>query len=440
MRKTNKKAITRVVDAFVNAFTKTGLGKSSYTSWQSSGGFLPIEILTDMYVSDWLSRKIVDVPVDDAIFGQFELSSESDKVDAVQKKIKELNIIGKIQEALKMARLYGGAAIIPVTNNMESAAEEALNGIDGELIGLTVATGSELQPYTYFDDPFDPRYGNVEIWTYQPENPGASSSSRYLHSSRVIAINGDYVPKMATRRALPYPWGQSVLETCYKPIKNYDESSDATINIIHEYLHKVLKMPNLLELLQEDYETGNIENADSLQSRIELMNLMSSGHNMTIIGGEEDMEKFTLNTSGLKELLEKPIEAISGSSGIPVQRLFSQQMGTLAGAKEGTKTYLDLLIRTQDKASSAIDFVMGIIADNFSINDLTWSFQAVDKPSESEIVEIRNKQAQTDNLYYMMGSLSAEEIRQSRFRGDYSIETSVDSDLDLPPAPPSGEE
>ena len=48
---------------------------------------------------------------------------------------------------------------------------------------------------------------------------------------------------------------------------------------------------------------------------------------------------------------------------------------------------------------------------------------------DKEKAEVRNKQAQTDQIYSDLGVLSPEVIAKARFGGDrYSLETNIDED------------
>ncbi len=435
-----KKLKKKITDAFVNSMTKMGYGKQSETGWNTEAGYMPEQTLTDMYCSreSWLFRKIVDVPVDDAFPGGIELSSEDEKVDAMQELVKKIKLMSKLKETMKTARLYGGAAIIPVTDDTgEPAREMTQAGEVRELYGLTVADGMELMPSEYYDDPTRPEYGDVELYDYMPYIHGGSAAAvRKIHSSRIIPLVGDAVPKRKTGRLLQHPWGQSVIASVYSAVKNYDTADDQVTNIINEYLVKVMKMPALMDLLQ----AGSEDDIETLENRIEMMNLMMSGHNLHIIGDDEDLQKYTVNISGLEKLVDKLRESVSGASGIPIQRLVSQQMGTLAGAKEGTKTYLDLLTRVQDSARPGVQKILDMAAAVTGVDSYTWNFESVAKPTQSEVVETRKKQAETDQIYWNTGAITSEEIRQSRFSGEYSIETSIDEGLDMKPFPDEEEE
>ena len=59
-------------------------------------------------------------------------------------------------------------------------------------------------------------------------------------------------------------------------------------------------------------------------------------------------------------------------------------------------------------------------------------FNPLNEPTQDQIATTREKVAKTDKIYFEIGSLSSQEIRESRFGGDeYSMETQIDNESDL---------
>ena len=66
-------------------------------------------------------------------------------------------------------------------------------------------------------------------------------------------------------------------------------------------------------------------------------------------------------------------------------------------------------------------------------DELKPQFTPVWSPSQQEQVEMHLQQAQADDIYITNGVLSANEVRQNRFDGGYSFETSTIVGTEAPP-------
>jgi phage-related protein (TIGR01555 family) len=69
-------------------------------------------VLEQMYRSDWLARRIVDLPAYDATreWRQWSAARQQlEKIDALEKK---LDVKKMVRQALIRARLYGGGALV----------------------------------------------------------------------------------------------------------------------------------------------------------------------------------------------------------------------------------------------------------------------------------------------------------------------------------------
>jgi len=414
------------LDTFVNILTNTGNGKRENTSFYSNCWIFPEAMLTEMYATDWVSRKIINMPVNDAITDTIEIASENE-IERMTDEIDRLKVMNAVKEAKTLARLYGGAAIIIVekTAFTEKEIKQA-----SEIISLNVVDGYELAPSSYDEDPTSERYGQVDVWEYTPNMKGFSAEQgQLLHYSRVIPFFGDYIPKRANRSGadLSYPWCQSVLQSCWEAIRDYKVIDDAVVELAQAIGIKTLSIDGIIELLQSE------DGKALLETRAGLVNNKLSAHRTLLIDSNERLDFYSPNLSNIEKIINHGVDQLCGSINMPRQRFFTQQLGTLAGAEETTKAYYDMLHDIRNDIKPLIDSILWRIAAYTGVSKFQWKLEDLSKPDEKTEAETRKIQSEVDTAYYNIGVLSPEEIRNSRFEGGYSSDTEIDNTADLEP-------
>src|SRR4051794_41144961 len=73
---------------------------------------LPKEQLDAAYRTDWMARKLIDIPAKDATREWRSWQTATNAVEKLEAEEKRLNIACKLRYGLILARLYGGAALI----------------------------------------------------------------------------------------------------------------------------------------------------------------------------------------------------------------------------------------------------------------------------------------------------------------------------------------
>ena len=67
-----------------------------------------------LYAQGWIFARIVDAPADKAMAGGFTVAGDD---GTIQNEIDRLKVIATVADALRWARLYGGACIVPVVSD-----------------------------------------------------------------------------------------------------------------------------------------------------------------------------------------------------------------------------------------------------------------------------------------------------------------------------------
>ncbi|HEY0087199.1 MAG TPA: DUF1073 domain-containing protein, partial [Candidatus Lokiarchaeia archaeon] len=336
----------------------------------------------------------------------------------------ELHIKSKINELIKLGRLYGGAILVlgPLDRGKpEQPLDE--NNIQN-INSLNVLSRYQLNILKRYSDPMQNNYNQPELYSLQLTT--GQSSIPAIHESRVIKFDGAYLPENV--KLLNQYWCDSELQPIYEELKRFGVSLQSGSILFHDFITKLLKIPNLKELLSTQ------EGKSAVDARIQyaITNMSSAG--IVICETDEDFNKIQTPITGLVELMKIYIEVVSAASKIPITILFSQALGTLAGATETTRGWYDTVSDYQEKkVRPALERLIKLffLSKDFITKGKepeSWSFvfNPLWQQTEKETVETRKIQADMDAVYIGCGVYSPEDVTRSRFGGKYSFETTVD--------------
>lgn len=383
-----------------------------------------------LYRQDWLTRKIIEVIPDDITRKWIDIHIGDDSiVQYTNKKIKELKVIKKFKEALINARLYKGSIIILGIINGQLPYEPLdYDNID-DLLYLNVIDASYINVKSYYKDPFKANYGEPEFYRINTMlRPDVyNTNANTIHESRLIRFDGAYLPEL-TRRT-NNGWHDSILNSINQALKQYGTSMQSGALLFQDFISKILKIPNLGDLLQSE------DGRRALELRLQYAIANFSNLGIVLIGEDEEFTKAQTPISGLAELMDKYIEVVSASSNVPRSRLFGQSLGTLAGATETTRAYYDYCAAYQiDYLDCQIRKLIKIllkcknsITKGVEPPDWDFKFCSLWDETNKEVTTARKMQAQVDEIYIEKKVLTPEEVTISRFRPDgYSFDTIVD--------------
>jgi phage-related protein (TIGR01555 family) len=91
-----------------------GLGTSRDSRTASVYNFVPMarDQLEAAFRSDWIARKIVLAPAEDATREWREWQASNKQIEAIENYEKKLHLQQKLKRAVMLARLYGGSALV----------------------------------------------------------------------------------------------------------------------------------------------------------------------------------------------------------------------------------------------------------------------------------------------------------------------------------------
>jgi len=455
-------------DNLINAASKIGIaGKArNPESVFSTPKDLTYVQLDNIYLGDGFGKKIVDVYANTMTREWFKISGDPDGLllnytDIIKTKL-------SFNEALKWSRLYGASIIVMLIDdggNLEDPVKvNSIRSVEGlrviDRTQLSVATQDDL-----YTDPKDKKYGTIEVYTISPpqntkvkKGISALASTQYkVHESRILRFDGEIAPaRLMIENGY---FGFSVLISVYTYLRNLAQSYEVSSEILHDYVISVISIKNLSNILSRP------DGEAKVKMRAEIINYCKSVINGVIIDADgEQFDKITTSLSGLPDLIDRFGLALAAVAGIPYMVLMGDSPSGLNASGDGDlRSWYDLIANEQHEIMTVqlnklLSYILAS-SDNplkgKTLDDLEIVYNPLWQIDDAVMTDMRNKQAQTDQIYLQNGVAMPEEIGVSRFGGDsYSFETTIDTTRisaefedpepkepeETPPPPPEEEE
>lgn len=438
-------------DGWSNLFT--GLGTSAdkrVGTVNVSGGITSDLELENIYASDGLAAKIVDLVAEDMVRQgwKYVVEGESEEVPKYaimyEKMAEQIKLHERVASALKWARLYGGSLIL-------------LGAYDGEELGTKLVprkirnfeslkvvprTQVEFSMVKWQNDETKPRFGEIEYYPVKFNFAGAEKTIN-VHWSRVIEVRGIEVPKFGGAnipREYRY-WGIPVLQRVKERVADLAGSFGSLSSLMQEISVGKYKFQNLADILSMD--NGN----QAVQKRIQAMDLMKSTFHSVFMDSEDDFVRDTLSFAGVSDVIYQFFTLICASTGYPMTRLFGTSPGGLNSTGDSdTYAYYDNVAAEQRlKLKPILNRIVGVYAEAKNIPEAEIEFNPLEQMTEKERAELEEKEANSGKMkaetyqqYIDMGILEPYMVEEMEF-GD-SLKEMREKNEVLPDVGGEGEE
>lgn len=407
---------TRLTDSLINLVGNVGThrDKMSYSNFSGGrfGGLRASNIgsfnlnyekfeLESMYQDDWLSGKVVDVPVDDMLreWRTFSFGDNHDLVAAYEKVEDDFGVRSQIRDALKWSRLYGGAGIIM---GIDGAGDAALP------LDINRVTKGSLKFLRTVDmwhlTPTDINFTDISQRNFaKPEFYRLSYTDKLIHHSRILIFEGLKMPFDVANK-LNF-WGQSILVRGYQALINAATVSHITGSLLLESVTETISIKNLLNII------GSQQGTQRLQNRFGTAKLLQSVNNIRLLDSEETYERDQLQFAEFPDLIKELHQLVSGAFDIPGVRLFGRSISGLnATGEEDRRNYFDMLKSHQTtQLTPVLNYLDEILLrSTFGMvpQDYSWRFEPLWQISDSEQADIQLKNAQRDSVYDQIGAVT----------------------------------
>ena len=413
--------------------TRSGWRGNLERYWNNRSNYMNY---AEIYYTDGLAQRIIDKPSDDAFKEGLEV--EGDDSGTMEDEFDRLAVYTKMADAVRWARLYGGAAILMIVKDGSSDLTEPLNMnaleqvLELRIYDMTCVKNSGR----YYADESDPgTFGKLEVYTITPPN----LNSFDVHETRLITVSGAPVP-MGYVNYNGIPWtGRPVLEGCMADLMRYNQSLEWALRLLERKQQAVYQMNGLGEMF------ANGDDA-IVQQRINLVDLVRGNLNSIVIDKDDVYQVQNLGMDGVQQAIQEYQSALCASSGIASIVLFGQTKGGLhSSGNNNMETYYGVVAHIQNVvAQPAIEKLIATlyvqktikksdIPDEWHIKWCPlWSPTELEK-AQSDQAEATADQLNINNLVTLMnqGIMSAEEVRKvvvNDIYGDYDLDDALPSD------------
>lgn len=410
-------------DGWTNVLT--GLGhkvkdRSMGTSFANSRP-LTYDELSELYAGDGPATRIVNSVSDDMVRNSWRIAGDDAK-ETLYKMGEEIHLTARVAEAIRWQRLFGGALLVREYANDGAKLDRPVRK-NAKLVRIRVYAAPQvmLGQCQFSTDPSSPYFDDIEVFQVKKKYGGDFR----IHASRCEVLKGQpWPPAGKVRLTLEQKyWGMSELQAPYVPLSILGAFVQGIGHAGQEMAVSKYRLSNLMQMLAEN-------STDALYRRMEAIEASKSLINAVLLGKDEEWGRDQLSFVGLPEVFDRLAMMVSGSSSIPVTKLFGRSAAGLNATGEGdTRDYYDYLNSKQTAFLGPL-LQRLYMALKTNVTDYEILFNPAWSPSQAELVDMRYKQAMTDKIYAQEIAgvdgkpvITVDEIRESRFSGGYSFET-----------------
>jgi len=401
------------VDSMQNLVSGMGTEKDKMFSTFFGLGLMPRDQLDAAYRGDWIARKAIDIPAEDATREWREWQADPDDVSEIETIEKDLNIQEKVKQAMIRGRLYGGGALVLGVEQGKPEDELVLETLDtGCLKFVHVVSRYELHAGETEWDVLSPYYGEPKYY----EQASQASSGMRLHPSRVVRFIGKEIPDPA----LANGWGDSVLQSVSDAVMGAGLVTSSVAQLVGEAKLDVIKIPGLSENISNtEYETR-------LKKRFGFANVVKSVYSMLLLDKEEEWQRIESKFAGLDEILKMYLMMACGAVDIPATRFLGQSpQGLSATGDSDTRNYYDRVTADQKNVIQPklnrldeviIRSALGRMPDEGEgdNDDIHYNWRPLWQMTETEKADVANKKATTAKADNDMGLINTVVLKKAR--------------------------
>lgn len=429
-------------DNLINAVSKIGIAGKAKNPASNFGSPKNISKgeLEAIYLGEGFGKKIVDVYANSMTREWFKISGDPDGL--LLNYLDNIKTKQSINEGLKWSRLYGASIIIMLIDDGGELEDPVNPNNIRSIEGLRVIDRTQLSVESYqtdmYTDPSDKKFGRIKVYTVTPPqyvtSTGIMNGTAYrVHESRILRFDGEIAPeRLMVNNGY---FGFSVLISCYNYLRNLSTAYEVSSEILHDYVISVISMKSLSQILSRP------KGEDTVKMRAEIISYCKSVINGIIIDADgEQYDKITTSLSGLPDLIDRFGLALSAVSGIPYMLLMGDSpSGLNSNGDSDLRSWYDSIANEQHEIltvqlNKLLSYILAS-RDNplkgKTLDDIEIVYNPLWQIDDATMVDMRYKQAQSDQIYIQNGVATPEEIGVSRFGGDsYSFETMIETDSD----------
>lgn len=435
-------------DNLINFVTGLGTIKDPSTAAMHNLVLLDRGTLDITYRSNWLAKRIVNAPAEDATREWRTWQAANKQIEALEDAEKEFDLQRKVRQTLIRARLYGGAGLVLGVDQGNPEEELNIEKVKkGDLKFVVSVSMHDLMPGPVNWDVLSPFYSRPEYYTVASriQNLDSLSTVVRIHPSRVVIFVGNEIPDPTISPMGP-EWGDSVLVDCDEVIKDFGMVVGGLANMVNDAKMDVIKIPDFSKNI------ATSEYANRLLTRFSFANQSKSSINSLLLDSEEEWNRISTSFSGLPQLLHEFLTVTSGAAGIPVSRLMGQAPGKAlgngtSGGEQDMRNYYDTITSMQNTMIGPVLEPLDNILMAHALGKVDpvifYEWSPLYTPDPAQLADIAVKKAQVAQADVTMALINPDALRRARINqlvedGTYpGLEDAVEEFGEEPPEPPA---
>lgn len=342
--------VTFVRDGLASLVSGLGTERDKAASVYYTEPTIRDEELVNAYRGSWMARKIVDIPALDSCRAWRAWQAKAPQIEAIEAEEKRLNVKGKVLDARRKARLFGGAAVYMDFGDDASKPLDIEKVKKGGIRFLTVLTRRQLVAGDIDTDPLSEFYNRPKEYSLA----SGSTGQVRIHPSRLTIFYGAELPDRDYATGSVFAWADSVLVPVMDAVKQAESAAANIASLIFEANVDVIAMNGLME------KVGNPAEEEKILRRYGLAAQAKGVNKMLLIDGNEKYERKTVSFATLPDLLDRYGQNAAGAADIPMTRFMSQApAGMNATGESDLRNYYDRISAGQqlemEPAMSGLD-------------------------------------------------------------------------------------
>lgn len=362
--------------------------------------------LAAIYKSNWLGKKIVNIPAMDAVRKGRDWQAEQDQIELIEAEQNRLGFWQKLLEVKVKARLWGGAALFIGTGE-----QDLMQPLNVERMGkggikyLTVLSRRDVTAGPIEQDVLSEFFGKPSYY----EVTGNASMVR-IHPSRLAIFIGEPHGDNLLNFGVNQGWGDSIIESVYTATKNADATAANIASLVFEANVDVFRIPDFMQSLSDPAYRAQ------LLERFTLAATAKGINRALILDKEEEYERKQVAFATLPEVMQSFMQMAAGAADIPVTRLLGQSpAGMSATGESDMNNYYDRVSSIQTlemtPALYRLDECLIRSALGGRPPEVFYEWSPLKQMTEKEQAEIGKMNADTANILATAGIFTPQELR-----------------------------
>jgi phage-related protein (TIGR01555 family) len=427
-------------DSFANLMSELGTSgdKSEYATFVYES--YDVGMLEEMYAQDAMAGRICELLPETMLREGYNIvlpeQSSKDMAEELKDAMDALDTDEVAQEAIELSRALGGAVILMGLDDGSADPSVPVNPARVRALEwLTVLGRGDIRPFRYYVDPRSPKYGQVELYevTFKADSSilaptgvparDVTTKGEYIHESRLIRVDGFRLPKRLRRDR--EGWGGSVLERCYRAVRDFNMSWKGASLLLQEFGLMLFQIEGLAQQV-------NAGNNEIVVNRARQIAIGKSTARAIVADAKEKIERVSTEVGGLPEMLQQLAIRLAAESRYPVTLLMGQApAGLNATGDSDTRNYYDFAKSAQKRQVTPILYTVAEMLmharGQHEIPRFWIRYNPLWQLTQQEKADLMAKVATAHTAWVQAQILMPEEIAESTWGGDdFSLDIQLD--------------